>query len=222
MTGFHGNKVLQCLVDTVIVQGGVTSFVETGTHYAATALHMAKRHPSLPIFTCEIDENYHAASLATLRPHVNAHLSKESSEKFIARLISEKALGDLPMFFLDAHWYDYWPLPDEVAAIAALPRFVLLVDDFAVPGQSHFETSAGGGGTIGEHRTKPDTRPCGMPLIESLLPPDCEVAYPAYGKLEAYGTSNTPHLVGYVVVARGVSGIEAAKGDKLHTWGGIR
>lgn len=221
MTGFHGNRVLQRAVND-LVQAGVTAFVETGTHYAATALYMARRYPSLPVFTCEIDDACHAASAVALKPCQNAQLSKESSEKFVTRLVSGNMVGDFPMFFLDAHWFDYWPLPDEVATIAALPKFVILVDDFMVPGQNHFETSAGGGGTIGVHRTKPDTRPCDMSLVKHLLPQDCEVGYPRYTKLEAYGNPAVPHLVGYVLVVRGVQVPGGLKADPLHSWGGIR
>jgi hypothetical protein len=222
MSGFHGNRILQRTVDALVLQAGVTAFVETGTHRADTTVHVASRHPSLPVFTCEVDPGYLAISKAAVAPHANVRLSGESSEKFIDRLIVENALGGLPLFFLDAHWYDYWPLPDEVTSIAKLPRFIFLVDDFAVPGQPHFETSAGGGGTIGEHRSKADTRPCSMALIGSLLPADCEVAYPTYGKMEAYGSPKVPHLVGYVIVAKGVHSIDAIKTDPMHSWSGIR
>lgn len=221
MSGFHGNQVLQRMVDQMVARAGVTSFVETGTHYAHTTLHMASRHPGLPIFTCEINPTYYAASLLALRPHANVQVSPESSEKYVVRLIGENALGAVPMFFLDAHWHDYWPLPDEVREIAKLPKFVILVDDFMVPGQAQFETSAGGGGTIGEHRTKPDTRPCDMSLIGQLLPADCAVGYPQYGKVEAYGTPHTPHLVGYVIIMRGI-GEDGVVLDGMHSWGGIR
>ncbi len=218
MSGFHGNKVLHRLVDNLIEKSGISSFVETGTHYAATTIHVASRHPQLPVFTCEINREYHDASAKRLEPHKNVRLSLESSEKFIARLLAGNDLGSKPLFFLDAHWHDHWPLPDEVAAIAKLPAFALLVDDFAVPGQGHFETSAGGGGTIGEHRTKPDKRPCDMSLISPLLPKGCDMAYPAYGKLEAFGSPNVPHLVGYVLVAKGMD-LTGAKAIGLHTWG---
>jgi hypothetical protein len=222
MSGYHCNRILNQLVDELVVSAGITSFVETGTHHGHTTQHMAIRHPTLPIFTCEINERCLAISRAALGRYGNVRLSAESSEKFIDRLVSEGVLGGLPLFFLDAHWYDYWPLPDEVASISKLPRFIMLVDDFMVPGQSQFETSAGGGGTIGEHRTMRDSRPCGMALIGPMLPPDCEVCYPAYGKLEAYGTPGAPHLVGYTIIMRGVSGIDDLKADPLHSWGGIR
>lgn len=219
MTGFHNNLVLQRTVNALISQAGVTSFVETGTFLAYTTGYVAAKHPALPVFTCEINDQYHAACCEALRSFPNVRLSKESSEKFIDRLITEKALGDLPMFFLDAHWYDYWPLPDEVANIARLPKFIILVDDFMVPGQPHFATSAGGGGTPGVHRTTTDPRPCDMSLIGPKLPPECEVAYPAYGK-EAI--PEAWHVVGYALIMKGVSGIDALRADKAHSWGGVR
>ena len=222
MNGFHGNIMLQRMVDALIVQTGVTSFVETGTHYADTASHVAFGHPELQVFTCEIDEKYYAASVDNLQQYKHVRLFKESSEKFVARLVAENALGDLPMFFLDAHWYDYWPLPDEILAIAQLPKFLVLVDDFMVPGQPQFETSNGGGGTIGVHRTKQDNRPCSMDLIGPLLPHGCKSVYPAYGKKEAYGRTDVPHLVGHVFILKGISGIDDLQADPLYTWAEIR
>lgn len=220
MRGFHGNPIVQRLVNTLIGRAGVTSFVETGTHYAFTAVYMAHSHPTLPVFTCEIDDRCHAASLAALRPYQNASLSKESSEKFIDRLIAENALGGLPMFFLDAHWFDYWPLVDEIAAIGKLPRFIAMVDDFMVPGQSQFGYDVGGGGTVGLHRTKRDDRPCDMSLIGSLLPVDCQVGYPNYGVADVPEAS---HLRGHVVIAHGVGDMLAFSGNDAHYfWGGIR
>jgi hypothetical protein len=219
MTGFHANKILQRTVNTLITQAGVTSFVETGTYLAYTTAYVAIQHPTLPIFTCEIDDQCHATSCIALKSFSNVRLSKESSEKFIDRLVMEKVLGDMPMFFLDAHWNDYWPLLDEVVNIAKLPKFIILVDDFMVPGQSHFATSAGGGGTPGVNRTTIDMRPCDMTLIGSSLPQGCEVAYPTYSKeaiREAW------HVVGYVLIMKGVSGIDALRAEPLHSWGGIR
>lgn len=221
MTGFHGNKILQNTIDVIIKQAGVTSFVETGTHYAATALYMAKKY-SIPILTCEIEDDCYNSCLNVLRPYTNVRLSKESSEKFIARIIQEGVLGDAPLFFLDAHWYDYWPLPDEVGLISKLDKFIILIDDFAVPGQGQFETSAGGGGTVGVHKSKLDTRPCAMSLISPHLPQNCNVMYPAYGKLEAYGNPMTPHLVGYTIIMYNIQDIKDTMVEKFHTFGGIR
>lgn len=43
------------------------------------------------------------------------------------------------MFYLDAHWYDYMPLPDELAAIASqCQRGVIVIDDFLIPEQPKY------------------------------------------------------------------------------------
>lgn len=215
--GFHGNNILRQLVNDVIKRGA-SSFVETGTHHADTTSYVAGQFPTLPIFTCEIDNECFMISLKKTKQFANVVLSNESSEKFVNRLIMGNKLGDLPIFFLDAHWFDYWPLMDEIASIVLLPNFVIIIDDFAVPGQPQFETSQGGGGSIGVTRTQPDLRPCSMELIGHLLPKDCKIIYPKYGKIEAYGTPNTPHLVGYVVISK--SEIELFDpNDKFHSRG---
>jgi hypothetical protein len=224
MSGFHGNLILHTMVDDIISKLGVTSFVETGTQYAYTTIHVASRHSTLPVFTCEIDPVCFSKSAEKLITYPNISIFMESSEKFIDRLITEKTLGNFPMFFLDAHWNDYWPLLDEVINISKLSRFIILIDDFMVPGRSQFEHEPGGGGTLGEHRTKPDNRPSSMALIGRHLPPDCEVGYPNYDKLEAYGTPSVPHLRGHVFIIYGgqLETLTEIKLSSHYSWGGIR
>jgi len=221
MSGFHGNRVHHRMVDGLIKQCGVTSFVETGTHYGATTKHVAGRHPDLPVFTCEINDEYFRESAKRLKEYRNVTVSQESSEKFVARLIAEGVLGAVPMLFLDAHWHDYWPLKDEAAAVGALPAFILMVDDFAVPGRPWFETSAGGGGTVGIHRTQRDARPCDMSLIGEHLPDDCLVGYPTYNKKEAFVNPKAPHLVGHVIILRGME-LPENLNDSMYEWGSKR
>jgi predicted O-methyltransferase YrrM len=218
MSGFHGNRVHHQVVDGLIKECGVTSFIETGTHYGATTKHIAQRHPDLPVFSCEINDEYFRESSKRLQAFPNIKVFQESSEKFVARLVSEGVLGDLPMFFLDAHWHDYWPLKDEVSIVGSLPRFVLMVDDFAVPGRPWFETSAGGGGTIGVHRQAKDERPCAMSLIADSLPETCLVGYPTYTKKEAFQNPKAPHLVGHAVILQGVV-LPEDLNDGMYEWG---
>lgn len=222
MSGFHGNRIHHRLIDSLIAQCGVTDFVETGTHYGASTKYMASRHPKLPMFTCELNEEYFQEAARRLAVFPNVTVAHESSEKFIARLIDQDDLGKVPLFYADSHWNNFWPLKDEVESIGQLPKFILMVDDFAVPGRPWFETSPGGGGTIGVHRTKPDNRPCAMSLIGEFLPDDCLVGYPTYTKKEAFGNPNAPHLVGYCVVLHGVELPDDIREDPMHEWGGKR
>ncbi len=43
------------------------------------------------------------------------------------------------MFYLDAHWYENMPLPEELASIGEqCGRAIILVDDFLVPWEPRF------------------------------------------------------------------------------------
>ncbi len=49
------------------------------------------------------------------------------------------------LFWLDAHWGEYWPLVDETKIISSLHSFAVIVDDFEVPGKPsfHYDSYAG-------------------------------------------------------------------------------
>jgi hypothetical protein len=215
---FHGNELHRHVINTLIEKCDVTSFVETGTYGGDSTSYIASKHPSLSVFTCEINEAYFKNASKKLKNFKNVKASNESSEKFITRLVSEGVLGKLPMFFLDAHWHDYWPLKDEVTIIGTLPAFILMIDDFRVPNCPWFESSSGGGGTIGVHRTQPDTRPCNMSLIDEHLPDDCLVGYPTYTKKEAPPPTR---LVGHSIILHGVD-LPEELDDSMYEWGSKR
>jgi hypothetical protein len=45
------------------------------------------------------------------------------------------------LFYLDAHWYEYWPLLDEIKIISKSHKdqCILVVDDCQVPGRSDID-----------------------------------------------------------------------------------
>lgn len=71
----------------------------------------------------------------------NIHIHQASSEEFLKTLLSEDLRTGEPrrryMFFLDAHWGPYWPLRDELKVITQLSSYLILIDDFLVPGKSN-------------------------------------------------------------------------------------
>lgn len=56
-----------------------------------------------------------------------------SSPEVILRII--EGLPEPILFFLDAHWLDYWPLLDELTAIRRRPNSLIVIDDLKVPGK---------------------------------------------------------------------------------------
>ncbi len=55
--------------------------------------------------------------------------------------------SELPLFYLDAHWYNYWPLLNEINAISEhfKDNCIIIIDDFLVPGRPEltFDTYKG-------------------------------------------------------------------------------
>src|SRR5262249_31264967 len=137
--GFHRDKIYRALMVEVLQALPVSSFVETGTWRGDSTQTIAMRHPSLPIFTSEVVEKSYDLARAVLKRYPNITQDLGTSDEFIARLIAEKKLGELPFFFLDAHWHTYWPLRTELKYISgARLRAIMVIDDFEVPGQPQF------------------------------------------------------------------------------------
>jgi hypothetical protein len=150
MAGFNGDGKLQDLALSIL-DAGATAFVETGTGAGNTSDAVARLRPSVPVLTCEINPEQIAAAKALMPPSVC--LYEMDSRQFIP-LVAEDA-GELPLFYLDAHWYDDWPLLGELEAIGRhYVKAVVLVHDFKVPGrEGDFSFDKGGGGGPGRRTT---------------------------------------------------------------------
>lgn len=130
----HGDSTRQELTKSILNTLPVTSIVETGTYKGTTAEFFA-RNFSGPIFTCEVVGLYFRESLRRLRKYPNLKLIKKSSPDMLGFLREQNSYGKLPFFYLDAHWYDYWPILDEMRIIKSLPGAIVMIDDFEVPGR---------------------------------------------------------------------------------------
>lgn len=134
--GFFSDRYLQRYVASV----PWTAFVETGTEEGKTMRWIAML--GKPVFTCETDATYTANLVGWLPSNVRFY--NANSPDFIITIKDE--VGTLPLFFLDAHWNAYWPLLDELRAIAKHYRqAIVIVHDCTVPGRPNFWTCRGGG-----------------------------------------------------------------------------
>jgi hypothetical protein len=105
-------------------------------------------------------------------------------------LIKRKGLGSCPLLFLDAHWYDYWPLPDELDIIAShLDKAVFIIHDFQVPGRPDFKFDCY------------DTT-CNLDLLRRHVRPDerYDILFPSYHLTDAFPLTHAGDLFGYVAV----------------------
>jgi hypothetical protein len=96
-------------------------------------------------------------------------------------------LGERPMFFLDAHWLDNWPLEEEMRIITEkIPSAVILIDDFKVPGDSRFKYD------------KYKDKECSIELIKPQMKAKntYNLLLPNYGD-EVFNGREHPELTGY-------------------------
>ena len=194
--GFHRDRVYRALMLELVQTLPFTSFVETGTYRGYSCELIAHRRPGLAVFTVEAVESTYRRAQRALRKYPNVTALRGSSDEVLRRLIAENKLGEMPLFYLDAHWQEYWPLRDELRAVAAAgQKAVIVIDDFEVPGQSQFGFDIDGGG----ERTAGHA--CNLDYIRPSL--DARHAYralfPRYGLADAF-PSAAGQLRGHIVL----------------------
>jgi len=179
--GFFSDTHLQAFAKSLANR--VSAFVETGAEEGKTTRWASENF--LHVFTCEIDEQYLSRLHWEMLP-ANVYLYAMNSPQFIAEVTL--LVGNMPLFFLDAHWGNYWPLLDELRQIRAhYNKAIIIVHDCAVPGRPNFWACRGGGA---DH----DGPVCNWEYIRQGIEPDAlhvvRLFYPAY-------TGETP---GYCVL----------------------
>lgn len=115
-----------------------TSFVETGTLYGNTTGYVHRAFKT-PVFTSEISTTYHTVSKINLlwARGITQYLS--DSPDFLRKVCDATVIGERPMFWLDAHWYENLPLAEELEVIGRqCESAVILIDDFYVPSEPGF------------------------------------------------------------------------------------
>jgi hypothetical protein len=116
---------------------GADAIIETGTYMGASTAHFARQ--GVPVYTCESQDHFFARAMANLTEFSNVHMHLQDSRAFLTGLAADPAITfACPIFYLDAHWYEDLPLAEEIAIIRKRwPRFMIMVDDFEVPGTSY-------------------------------------------------------------------------------------
>jgi hypothetical protein len=129
---FNGQCFRQLIVTELLSRCEFSAIVETGTFRGTTTLFFVK-NTFLPVFTVEFDATSFAFARHRLRKHSRVVIQRDDSRSFLKHL---PIAADASVFFyLDAHWNADLPLEEEVNYIAAAyEKFVLMIDDFEVPG----------------------------------------------------------------------------------------
>jgi hypothetical protein len=114
------------------------AFVETGTFFGDTTGFMHDQ-TGIAVYTCEVNLRYHLVAKMRLAGFPGITLEHSDSRRFLRSLAQSRLSTQVVFFYLDAHWYKDLPLKDEVDIIAASwEHFVIMVDDFKVPGDDGY------------------------------------------------------------------------------------
>lgn len=143
-SAFNGDAIEQELVKLLVPVMGIDHIIETGTFLGHTTTFLARSFPSLPIETVEIDEKFVARARRNLGACHNVTIHHADSAVLLSDRAGSYAAGN-PLFYLDAHWDPELPLASELAAIMALARAALIIDDFKVPGRPDYAFAVAGG-----------------------------------------------------------------------------
>ena len=112
------------------------AIVETGTYVGCTTQFFAK-NTGVPVYTVESNPRSFQLARRRLKSFPNVHSARADSVEFLRGL--PLAPETRTFFYLDAHWEERLPLATEVESIASrFSRFVIMIDDFAVPGDAGY------------------------------------------------------------------------------------
>ena len=131
-SGFDGDDLLRRHFDNLVFTHAIDTIVETGTWKGGSTRYFAGMVKK--VVSYEVNASSHAEAQEQLKGlDVDLRLGNSGDELY-AGGPDEKVL-----YFLDAHWYNYCPLLDELRIIAAAvntgrPKPVIVIHDFKVPG----------------------------------------------------------------------------------------
>ena len=111
-------------VDYLITRYDCDAIIETGCNRGDTTHYLAQAYPDRVVLTCDIVPQYVDFVRERLGAHHNVAVQHCDSPQLL-----EQVRGQFrcPLYYLDAHWYEAWPLTRELAAI---DRGIVLIDDF--------------------------------------------------------------------------------------------
>ncbi len=116
---------------------GIQAVVETGTFRGETTALFAVLFNE--VHTIEIAETQYHVSKNALSRFSNVCCHFGSSSEVLSQITPNLA-GKPTVFYLDAHWNEYWPLLDEITEIGKVfkDNCIIVIDDIKVPGRKSF------------------------------------------------------------------------------------
>jgi predicted O-methyltransferase YrrM len=136
---FNRQKMRAQVFDEINSAIRFDNYVETGTYLGLTTYFLGTTAQSghANVYTCEINEDFLDITRRVAGRLRNMNFALGNSVDFLRDHTS--ALSKAANFvYLDAHWYDYLPLRDELSILKDWTDTIILIDDFKVPSNPDF------------------------------------------------------------------------------------
>jgi predicted O-methyltransferase YrrM len=132
--GTFSDQYFKKEVCRLIDKYNIKTVVETGTYEGQSSIEFSKLVDN--VHTFEINKRYHDESAELLKDYPNVTQYLGNSAELLCNVIP-KIDDEYVLYFLDAHWYNYCPLLDEIRAIAKYGKnkSIIIIHDFKVPGK---------------------------------------------------------------------------------------
>jgi len=127
-----GDTFLWADIERLVKKYAIETIIETGTYLGNTA----KKFSTLAdVITCEVKPESYDSAVKNIGKNEKV-LALLGNSVDVLRKNADKFKDKRVLFFLDAHWYDYCPLLDELKLIADLKmQPIIVIHDFKVPGK---------------------------------------------------------------------------------------
>jgi predicted O-methyltransferase YrrM len=135
---FNGQTHRRAIFKQLLEEFPFEAILETGTHVGSTTGYMATT-AQLPVYTCELNKRYYYLAKMRLHEVPNINMALLDSRAFLRTMARTAIVHRFVFVYLDAHWYDDLPLQQEVELVCDnWNDFVIMIDDFAVPGDKGY------------------------------------------------------------------------------------
>lgn len=131
-TAFNRDPIIEKEMKRIVSRFDINCVIETGTWKAISTRFFATIVPE--VHSIEIVEAMHLEGLKNTRDFQNILLYCGSSNNVLGDLLPTLSHKKI-LFYLDAHWQNYWPLLDEIRIIGSVipDKAIIVIDDFQVP-----------------------------------------------------------------------------------------
>ena len=127
---FNGDKFVEDEFIKLKEKHNIVNAVETGSYMFGTTMWFSENFNH--VYTFEISDEFYQYGKELIRDKQNISAFHSDSVMGLNKII--RSIKGNTIFFLDAHWYDYCPLLDELESISKFNYTpVIVIHDFKTP-----------------------------------------------------------------------------------------